>query len=97
MRNSASARQSSATPSCVDSAYSLRNASMPPLPWRALRTAATSRRASSAMRSFASIGMSAAARMRAAASFSSMRQLVRTRSRKSLAAGSGRVKTRSMG
>ena len=57
MRSSASARHISATPSCEDSAYSWRNASMPPLPSRSRRTASTSRRAVAAMRSRAAAGI----------------------------------------
>src|SRR4051794_3197309 len=73
MRNSASARHISATPSGEDSAYSCRKASSPPLPSRSRRTSATSRRAVAAMRSRASAGRSAAARMAATAASSSRR------------------------
>ena len=69
---------------------------MPPLPCRSRRTARTRRRAVSAMRSRASAGISAAARMRATASVSSRRMAARTAARSGHAEGGGVAKTRSM-
>src|SRR6516225_8512124 len=96
MRSNASARHNSATPSGDDSAYSWRNASMPPLPRRSRRTAATKRRALSAMRSCMSAGISAAARMRATALVSSSRQVSRIAARSSVACGGAFANTMSM-
>src|SRR5207237_4933130 len=88
-RSKASARHRSATPSGEDSAYSCRKASMPPLPRRSRRTVVTSARAWSAMRSRISAGSSAAARMRATASPSPIRQLARIAARRGDGGGKG--------
>ena len=66
---------------------------MPPLPRRSRRTAVTRRRAVLAIRSRAAGGISAAARMRATATVSSIRVLSRTAVRNGDAGGKGAVNT----